>query len=335
MKIAITADLQFDEYRRLSTLHPSGVTTRLKDMLDCFGWMVDIALGERCEGLFIIGDVFESRTSIDLTVLDQVCRQVQSAANEMKVVALVGNHDSALRTPNINSLQVFGGMATVIEELTVMKPFAFVPWNDDPDIIKRDVARAAKSGASYLLSHALVEGAVPKGRGLPPADLKPKSWKRVILGDVHEPIFISPNIQYVGAPMMIDYRDVHGRRGFWILDTKKDTLRFVENTVSPKFHLIVEPEDGLETNIGARDFVRVQVEDPAEAAKIVADLRETTPWVESTVIETDDDDPRLDVRVQDDDDPVLRKYVEYNEFEGGAADELVALGLNLLAEARV
>lgn len=329
---AVTADLQLDVHARLSTLGADGLTTRLRDMLDCLDWIIATAQARKCEGLILLGDIFDSRTQLHISVVDQVCRRLHAAAEAgLKIVVVVGNHDSLLRSPTYNSLQVFRGYATVIEEPTVVPPFGLVPWQDDPDTLSRGIIEIAQDArAKYLFTHVLCEGAVPvPGKGFPVANLLPDRFTQVLLGDVHDPMQLRDNVRYVGAPLQIDYRDAGGKRGFCLLDTQAGTVEFVENTVSPRFHVI---EDATTEGIQSRDFVRVKTDDAEIAAEAVAKAQRLAHHVETTFVPMDDQPARLDVRTDQEQGEILRRFVAHHGLAG--VDALVALGQEILQEAR-
>jgi len=331
MKIALTGDWQLSEQARFSTRLESGATSRLQDQADCIDWIIAEATKQGCTHLGVLGDIFDQRNAVNAPVLDQagrVFRKTHDAFEETFV--LVGNHDSPLRTPSLTSLRVLDGLARIIDAPTVIDCLAFVPWTDDPDDFRESIGIVdAKKAARYLFSHVMVQGAVPAGKGLPPSHLRPQRWDTIFLGDVHEPIELEPNIQYVGAPMQHHYGDAGGERGFWILDTDKDECWFVENELSPRFHIIESTSQLRSVNEG--DFVRAQTEDAEVEAAIVAEARKTTRWVESRPIELDETPPRLAVSSSQGHRDVLQSYVAF-QLEGREHEALVDTGMAILDE---
>lgn len=329
MRWGVTADLQFDLYKSLSTLEPDGTTSRLKDMLDCWRWIVDVCVERECAGLLVIGDIFDSRTEVDISVLDQVCRAFHEASKRMPLTILVGNHDSYLKNPNLNSAQVFKGMATIIDTPTIVGKFAFVPWMDDPVAFEAAVDKISTMSAKFLFSHVLVEGAVPKGKGVPLESLHANRFKKVFLGDVHDPMELKHNVQYVGSPMQIDYRDAGKDRWFILFDDDTGIVEFQPNRTSPRFHII---EDANTKGIQQKDFTRVKSDDPEIAREAATAAREKCGWVESLVVPDEEIQPRLNIRTQDAHEDVLRKFIKHQGFEA-SEDDLTELGLVLLEEA--
>lgn len=335
MKIGICADLQFAEHTRYSRMLPSGITTRLHDQLKCWEWIVKECW--ECDELFVVGDIFDSRDSINVSVIDVVCRAFHVASKEIKLHVLVGNHDSYLKTPKFNSLQALKGAATVYDKPILLQDLnaAMIPWTDDTDAFRKDIAGASATGCQgscdYLFTHVLVEGAVPHGRGIPYSWLKADKFKRVFLGDVHEPVDLDEHVHYIGSPMQIDQRDAGGKRGFYIYDTASDELEYIENEISPRFHIL---EDADTDAVRKGDFVRVKTDDPEIAVEAVEAAQKKTDWVESEIVEVDDTPPRLDVRSKDTHTDVLRKYCKHQELEGDVLERRVKLGLDILEEVK-
>ncbi len=330
MKYAITADLQFADYARLSTLHPSGLTTRLLHLIECWRWIVKTSVDAGCEGIFVLGDVFNSRTEIPLGVLDIVCREFHKASEYLDIVVLAGNHDSLLRSPERNSLQVFRGYARVVETPCVYKKFLLMPWTEDAQAYRKAVDTMSKrSKPDYLLSHVMLQEAGYPGKGIPLAYLYPKRFKMVLLGDVHEPKLIAPNVQYVGSPLQLDFRDAGQKRGFFVLDTSMSEWTYHSNMQSPRFHILSSADVSQVKDI---DFVRVKTDDPADALAALEVAQKITSWVEGVLVETDDTPPRIEVHAKDTDDEVLGRYASY---QGRGGDKgLLKLGLEILKEAR-
>ncbi|KKL97995.1 hypothetical protein LCGC14_1828830 [marine sediment metagenome] len=328
-RYALCADLQFDEYARLSTMDKSGLPTRLLDLIACWRWIVEASVNMGCKSLFILGDVFNSRTEVSLSVLDLVCREFHAASKKISLHVIAGNHDSLLRVPDRNSLQVFRGYATIYEEPTRRDTFALVPWIEDLDEYQQAVDTVSRrTGVLFLLSHILLEEAGYHGKGVPLSHLFPKRFKQILLGDVHEPKIITPHVRYVGSPLQIDFRDAGQTRGFCILDAQAQKVTFVENTMSPRFHML---SSGDVEGIRKKDFVRVKTENPKDAIAAVKAAQKITPWVEATLVEVEDTTPRIEVHTKDTHDEVLTRYCEYLGRED--AEDLVKLGLAILKEA--
>ena len=335
MKWAITADLQFNTQPRYSMLTPHGITSRLRDTVDCLRWVVNTAQTIGCERLLCVGDIFDSRTAIDVSVLDQARRAFNEAGNIIETHLVVGNHDCYLRSPRINSLQVLASPPDVIvhEKPTQEGPFYFVPWTDDRDEFQAWLRKAGKSDALYLATHAMFEGAVPKAKGLPLSWLMDAGWHGVFMGDVHDPVVLhasDPLIRYAGAPLQIHFGDAGGERGFLVLDDETGEVEFIENDVSPRFHLVTSHDEMPEVAT-ERDFIRVRTDDPDLAESLAKVAKGLSSWVEVEAPVEESVKVRLDVRATMDDRALLEAYAKHCDV---SSEQLVDAGLALLHEAR-
>ena len=334
MKWAITGDLQFAEQTRLSTLTDTGITSRLRDQVECFKWVQDAAREEGCDGLIVLGDVFDSRTKIPVPVLDSVgyCFQRARGMFGVNVHIVVGNHDTFLRTSSIHSLKTLSGLALIHDRPSVVGSLAFVPWVEDIKGFREAVRSVIGQGASFLFSHVLLMGAVDGddcvGRSV--KDVLPDEWDWVFLGDVHDPIEIANNVQYAGAPMQHHYGDAGGDRGFWILDEEDGQVEFRRNTLSPRFHVVDDP-DSIE-GIREGDFVRAKTDERDVAQAIVEKAGSVTSNVEVLSASLFEEDlPRLDVSARQPYREVLEKYLTHQDASDMPG--LLDLGLELLEEA--
>lgn len=332
MKVALTADTQFDQQLNYATIGDDGVSSRLRDSIECFDWIVDEAVKRKCEKLFVLGDIFDSRTTLDLAVIDQVCRVFGRASKRIGVVGTVGNHDSYLRSARINSVQMFKGVAEVVETPSVLYGlFAIVPWIEDDDEFAAAVKLLADTEAKYLFGHCMIDGAVPGvAKARSPELLMPKRWKQIVLGDVHEPIVVSKTIRYCGSPMQWHFGDAGRKRGFLVLDTTTGAIEFVENKLSPRFHLLDAVPDPK--TVRADDFVRIRVEDVGLATEVAQAVAPSKPQrMESEAVEIEETTVRLGISVHDGRAEVLARYVEHLDLSD--AEGLVDVGLEILDEA--
>jgi DNA repair exonuclease SbcCD nuclease subunit len=328
----LTADLQFDSFENYSTQTTGGITSRLKDMMETWYWMLDEAKSHKCKGIIAVGDIFDSRTVLELPVLDQVCRAVQAASDVMEVHFVAGNHDSYLRSPAINSLQVFSGKAHIWDKPGSRGTLGFLPWSEDMDWFAKQPKLLSTQGVEHLFSHVMVRGAVHSAAGgIPVETLRPDLFKSVWLGDVHEPTQLAPNVAYIGSPMQLDYGDAGGRRGVWIFNDKVPGVKqkWLENKISPRFHILSSPSV---EGVRPIDFVRIRTDDAEIAALTMKHALTKTSHVETTYVESTDTKPRVDVRSSMEHEELLKKYCAFKGLDDNP--ELIATGLELLERAK-
>lgn len=336
MKFLFSSDWQFADYARLSRITSDGITSRLLEFCQAFRWSLEVAVEHGITEIVILGDFFDDRVSVPVTVLHKVAElMLEGVNNGLAFHLLVGNHDSALKNPSITSLLALEGFAQVYNRPKTVMSLGFVPWTADVDTLSKWCDHVADEGADYLLSHVMVAGAVPPAKAIPVEALRPERFKRVLLGDVHDPVTLAPNIQYIGAPLQINFGDAGQKRGVWILDMDKDSFEFIENTVSPRFWNIDKPED-RDLPIKQHDYVKIRLEDPEQAEEAYADLIGCqTNYVTNETVTIEDEEPRLNVRTKDRTEEVLRAYCEHQGIKPDQLEDLIEAGLDIIEEAKV
>lgn len=345
MKICLSSDWQMDSYPGLSEPSEDGGTTRLRDCVDAIRWVARDAKRRGCEVFVMAGDVVERDDVVEVCVIDAVSGLAREIAEMFdKCYAIPGNHDSPLRHPDVTAARLLSGYFDVFTEPTIRGALAFVPWYADETKIKAGVDqviewRVSRGGGRYLVSHALIKGMVPDGKGVDIRTFSPKKFNMVLLGDVHEPKVVSEHVRYIGSPMQFDWRDVGGQRGYSILDDETGKVEFIPNEKSAQFYKLKTLADVPKT-IRPRDFARIVTEDAKVDKEIRTALYAKCPalrWVETQGVKPAADD-ELVVRCEMPSGAGYRErlaaYVDYvcDDAERARADELVDIGLRLLRE---
>lgn len=340
MKWLLLSDPQFDEQWSYSRPGPDGGSVRLKDQIDMLDWAFDVAKATGCQGFLTLGDVFDSRTELSLPVIDAVCtayrRRVALAREEhgeFRLGFLVGNHDAYLRNASVTSLRVFDGYADVVSSMQVIDKFALVPWCDNRDKYIGMLGAAEKTKAQFLFSHGIIKGTIPDPNiGYDVTLFNPPRWKSVWMGDVHGACSPAKNVHYVGAPMQHHFGDAGGQRGVVVLDDVTGAYKRVWNEISPQFHIVRTADEAatLLQRDTSRDFIRVEIPDPAESASAAHALRARCAWVEAPALEVEGDAaPRIDLKTAVSDMDVLKRYCA---FKGVEDPDYVAMGASILKE---
>jgi len=345
MRVAVTSDWQFDSYPNLSKPRPSGLTSRLEDLMECWRWIHDDATHRDCEQLFVLGDLFDSRTEIELPVLSAVGTLVKES--KLPVHIIPGNHDAYLRNSSITSLTALSGMATVHTMPATLHSkgwtVSFFPWHDDNSSIAKSISHEIvelkkKYGKTklkhYAFAHLTVDGLFPGKAGVTTEDLNLRFWSQVILGDVHDPILVAPNCRYCASPLQLNFGDAGKHRGYVILDLSTGEVERIENKISPRFHTVDGKAKSSTFAFRPCDFVRVK-EDADDA--IIAAATECARAVGATVrndrVELDISDiPRIQCSVGDDKAAVLNKYLDYVGIAPERRQALLDRGVRYLVE---
>ena len=327
MKWAVTADLHFGMYDRHSQPLSDGRSSRLKAVADCWLWMCQKANERGCQGIIVIGDVFESRDSIEVPVIHQVCASFKEAHDMgFEIIVVAGNHDSYLRNPMMVSLTAIEAYATVVREPLVRDGFGFVPWTDDQDQYRRWVEKTRS--ASILFSHVLLDESGFES-GISIEEKTFKSFDHCFFGDVHEPKKLAAYSEYVGAPLQHTYRDAGSdKRGFTVLDFRKKSGRIrterVTNDMSPRFHVLDDKNKETES-INDGDYVRVRTDDVS-----VEDIEADATIEKEAASDVQDMKPRLEISTAEPHRKVLQKYLKHAGVK--KRKRYIDTGLQLLEE---
>jgi len=201
--------------------------------------------------LFILGDTFDSRQLLDITVLNNVIDLIIEISQIIEIHILVGNHDISKRSEtDINSIKPFRFIPNVYvyEKPTIItnnsKTILLLPWIGDK-IKEENYAKANKT--DYIFAHTDITGfkydnfkEIKKGTDF----IKIKHIKRLFSGHIHKRQEFQKFI-YIGSPYHTKRSDIGNQKGVYKFDPEKDEVFFTKNTISSVFQKI-KLEDILE-----------------------------------------------------------------------------------------
>jgi len=253
----VFSDLHADNLLPLSVYNEDGLGDRLVDAVEALTRIWRVAEEEGVQAILFLGDLF-NRPRVDsmtMTTIGRALYKLQDAF-QLPLVLLPGNHDSAGRLTTSSTVDVFGALAlphAIIardEEPAVWDAdptFCFVAKRyDRPDVAGPNLAAHLASvpdpSKTILLLHHDIKGAKVGSwmtEGLDRDVLK--RFRLVLSGHYHQPQVLTPSgeriepspefesvpfgdldcgtVVYIGAPQQIDFGDVGGARGVWLLET--------------------------------------------------------------------------------------------------------------------
>lgn len=197
-----------------------------------------------------LGDVFDSRQSIHMRVLDSVPRKFEELSKVAPIDIILGNHDCHDRNTNdINSVEPTLGMISNIQvyrEPTVVKygkrSFGLMPWRYGEEKERHEIERKAMDELSAAKAEVLFAHTDMKG-----ADFNPwrkiedgcviddfLKFKLVFSGHIHHRQKYA-NVIFAGPPYSMTRSDIGNHKGFWILDTETLEYEFIRNKRCPEF----------------------------------------------------------------------------------------------------
>jgi len=266
--LTVTADWQFAMYASRSKPNARWITSRLADVVEAFEWWVTDSIERGATTGVIAGDLFDNRDKIEVPVLQAVAHCLRFANTRFTegVHVLAGNHDAYLRDTSITALSMFdvGNDHNLTVHLQPTRiiigglSVGFVPWSDDVAQMQEGVRKV--KDVDLLFGHALLKG-VAGTKGVDPDLFTSGGADMVVLGDVHDRTTIHTStgdpIQYVGAPLQLNFGDSDGDRGYMLIDDELSET-FVDNTISPRFHRCKDRK--AVKAVMDDDFVRVDFE---------------------------------------------------------------------------
>lgn len=267
---------------------------RLNDCLECLEWVFQTAIEEKVDAVLFGGDMLHDRQKIDTLTYHKVYSILEKFQNcDFKTYLLVGNHDMWFANSwTVSSVVPFRALKNfaVLEKSQSIDingvNWHFIPYTHDPitelDQLKNQV------NDSYLLAHLAVDGAKLNSAGSL-ADVIIEhdgdmvkveknlfgAYKRAFFGHYHSHQKLTSTVEYIGSPLQLSFGEAGDNKHIIILDAKTDTIRYIENTFSPKHIYVKQSEienytkDQLEKN-----FVCILADDTQDIKKDMSKIEE-------------------------------------------------------------
>jgi DNA repair exonuclease SbcCD nuclease subunit len=255
MQVIITADIH------------NGAPDKLEDTI----WSMEIirryALEKDIKKVFILGDLFHDRVSINIAVLSAVYDQLKSAKDSgQEWICFPGNHDMFLRNSwDITALHSLKDVLTVIEEESefwVMgRQFWVLPFiHQEKTYMERfkEIEKKIK-GDEVLLTHIGMNGAKFNNcfllQNWSIVDLTKSRFSRIYAGHFHCHQQVGEKIWYPGSPIPFRFDEGIVSHGFFIYDTSRNKHEFIDifeagkefSSYRPPDYLTIVDEDLLES----------------------------------------------------------------------------------------
>lgn len=214
--------------------------------------------GHEC---FFLGDIFDSRVSINLEILNFGVRLFEDLSKILPVKIILGNHDMlAMKDTTINSLCAIRNIpnVTVYDKPTWIdldgKSALMMPWQNGSE---KEILES--KGGDLLFAHSDLKSAKtqinvtrPINKSLPDIEWF-KGFKRVYASHIHLRQTID-NMTYIGSPYHLCRSDIGNKKGIYVHDVDSNRNLFIENNISPEYDkLIINSELDL-TNIMNNDY---------------------------------------------------------------------------------
>lgn len=216
----------------------------LEIMKDYFhNFFIPLLKKEKKEGDFLIhlGDVFDSRHSLNLLVMNEGIEIFEEISKIMPIVIILGNHDIYRKNSNeVNSVKILKWVPNikVLEEPEVMtisgKKLLFMPWRAGH---QEELECINNNPADFMFCHTEMQGLKFNKSTVIETGLNLKEllmFRKVYAGHIH---FAQSkgNFRMLGCPYPMTRSDINNEKGIWCLDIVNETEHYYPNTYSPKF----------------------------------------------------------------------------------------------------
>jgi DNA repair exonuclease SbcCD nuclease subunit len=276
-KILVTADIHIHPHRK--------DTRRVEDGLRCLQWIYDTAREHAITTVVVVGDFMHDRFLLPAFAYSKACEIVaKEHAAGIKTIFVLGNHDMFFEDKwQVHALMPFKQWATVVDSPSTIEIEGhlvdILPYTPLPS---HYLDSCFPKPQKVLLSHLSVADAILNAKFdvLSVEDdtkekevISPdafKKWKKVWLGHYHYGQKLSKGVEYIGSPMQLTFGEAAQKKHIALFDLATLKTEYIENTVSPKFH-IVEDVDDLDTLPCQDAYIevrpKVKIENPFELQK--------------------------------------------------------------------
>ncbi len=232
MKLLIFSDLHIHPHQ--SKMENIDNSVRVLD------WVAQVYREQSCDAAVFCGDWSHVSTSTHNVVIDKTV-DFFVRNPDIKMYALVGNHDAPWKSTSKNGLGYMRPFAHVVAYPETVSidgwKLVFVPWMQNEQLVETlDGICEEPQEKSLLFLHTDFYSAVSPNGHIMKSGLNPSKYAKhfdyVFSGHFHNHQYLLKNVLYVGSPAPIHYGE-EGWHGVLIFEDGKITE--IENTFSPKY----------------------------------------------------------------------------------------------------
>lgn len=264
IKFLHTGDIHLGlQFKNLKLNSENSINRRL-ELWDTFTRMIDYAIVEKLDFIFLVGDIFEDKyfTLGDIKRL----RDILAKAVNINILITAGNHDYLHQNSLYNGIEwsenvyIFGSERIEKIEFTDKNTAIFgYSWDRnliDNDNILDNIDFNSEMENKILLLHGDVYG---NSRYLPLDIKRLKSFNLdyIALGHIHKPELFTDSIAYCGSPEPFDFGEI-GDRGF-IEGSIENNHTIINLKPFSKRRFIIEKLD-LNENMSYMDIINNIIE---------------------------------------------------------------------------
>jgi len=343
MRLLFFSDLHAHAWPQFSQRLGNGLNSRFQDCLNIIDQVGEVAKEEKADAVWFLGDMYESRTKLDVDVFTETWKRIRNLAQIVPLSILIGNHDEYAKADSIHSIEAFKDIPNVtVYDTPILltgcqeAKIAAFPHTTDIAGLKNNFSHMGQVDL-VLIHQALREGSIgPYGRTiageLSISELPMDKCRYVFAGDYHSRQFIGPSnrVHYIGSPLQLKFSEVGELKAFTLLDTSDWSIKTIP-TKAPRFFLFDTPSAAAaaisagEVDTGY-DFIRIRYSKKSSAE--AAEIKQNYPEVQLDQQTENTAHARTGSSVVGSDVELLKEYAM--QRNAADAEELVSLGLELL-----
>jgi DNA repair exonuclease SbcCD nuclease subunit len=247
MKILLTSDQHWHVFKDFDRLTKDGKSYRLSLYERTHEFIRAYCDKNKIKHWVDAGDMFHSRESISVPVLDLMGKQLKyNKLSGIKQFFLKGNHDTSNKSGDISSLNILSEYGEVINERSVVdlnlmdgveSYVHFIPWDNNLNFVEE----INKVKTNLVIAHRMIEGSHSNKITLDGESLSGLNYSQfdyIFMGHVHEYQKINDKTFYIGSLISNNFNDKDQEKGFLVYDFNTKTFERVMNPYSPKYKVL-------------------------------------------------------------------------------------------------
>lgn len=240
--ICLSSDWHLKFVSQFDLMTDKGIPSRLNEIINSVNWVVEEGKKHKADTFVGCGDIFDMPEKLPTReglVISEMFKNIKN--NYSNSFFIAGNHDQISSDRTI--LDLFSPLVKVFNQSSFVdldgSRLFFLPYIREVE----DFYTAMKKfeqydcpGKKYLFAHfwdKAIMSVDPEAVDRKKMNLD--FFDRIFTGHFHVPSDdVKEKIIYVGTLLNKKFNE-SGKKGCWILNTKKNTLKFIENPNSPTF----------------------------------------------------------------------------------------------------
>ena len=231
MRAIFASDLHAHTWRPYASVDSKGRNTRLMDLIDVVGQIVDMAVERKVSDVFVGGDVFHVKRHVPVQAAVLMYEAFANGKDRGVTWHIIpGNHDTVVGDTGAETTPlILQDVARVYQGPQVDKSrrFVFVPWGDQEKV--KLFLKDLRGEWDLLLYHGETDGAyvgptdypLPLSSRISLKDLRPEIFRLVMMGHLHRRQRVGgskSNAWYIGNPLPKDAGEREVDKGVIFVD---------------------------------------------------------------------------------------------------------------------